>query len=420
MEGNVKKHAYSNMFYYRVAIRCIFSLAIVVGVVFFKWQISQFHGGEYIDLTTSINTITRKVLKSSGKLESQKLVLFYTPLFGRTPWPTIENDYQFTHWNNVPCKVQKCRISYDKQDLNTSDAVIFHGQDMDHLDLVELGKTVKHRTKQRWLFFLHENPLFFTKDLNTLKDVFNWTMTYKFDSDIFVPYSYYFPKTAAGYRANSRPRNYGGGKDRLVAWLVSHCGKQRDKLVRKLMNYIPVHVYGACAPSFSQNRICERRDASCRKTLRRYKFYLAFENSNCIDYITEKYWITSLQNDIVPVVLGGGNYSDRNLAVPGSFINVLDFVSVKDLADYLIMLDKNDKAYNEYFSWKNDYYVDFPSSWTCQLCAMLNNDSLPVKWYDYEYFKVFWGREYNCGFLDAQVDKLISEGNITNSRVTAV
>jgi hypothetical protein len=28
---------------------------------------------------------------------------------------------------------------------------------------------------------------------------------------------------------------------------------------------------------------------------RNYKFYLAFENSNCLDYITEKFWLNALK-----------------------------------------------------------------------------------------------------------------------------
>lgn len=40
----------------------------------------------------------------------------------------------------------------------------------------------------------------------------------------------------------------------------------------------------------------------------------------------------------------GGNYS--NLAIPGSYINALDFKTVKDLADYLHHLDKNKTAHN--------------------------------------------------------------------------
>ena len=39
----------------------------------------------------------------------------------------------------------------------------------------------------------------------------------------------------------------------------------------------------------------------------RYWFYLAFENTICNDYITEKFWRT-LDLKTVPIVMGGGNY----------------------------------------------------------------------------------------------------------------
>ena len=413
MIKDFKKQSFmSAKFFCRITLLLTFLLVTVVSLVFFNWQLNHFKRA-YTDLGREegkMNLKTTSVLQHPDKLRMPKLVLFYTSLFGRTPWRTIENDYQFNNWNNIPCAIRNCKISYDKNDLNRSDAVLFHGQDIDHLDVSKLSKTVKHRAKQRWIFFIHENPIFFTKDLDTLKDVFNWTMTYRLDSDIFVPYGYYFSKSSKnlGNKVNSGSQNYSQGKDKLVAWMVSHCGKQRDKLVTKLMEYIPVHVYGGCARKFSQNRTCYRMDKNCLETLRRYKFYLAFENANCVDYISEKYWITSLQNNIVPVVLGGGNYSNRNLAVPGSFINVMDFKTVKDLADYLVMLDRNDTAYNEYFSWKDLYYVDVPPSWTCQMCAMLNNNSLPIKSYDQEHFKKFWSRKSNCGFLDDKLDKIVS------------
>ena len=37
-------------------------------------------------------------------------------------------------------------------------------------------------------------------------------------------------------------------------------------------------------------------------------FYLAFENSKCDDYVTEKFFATA-KMDIVPIVMGGSNYS---------------------------------------------------------------------------------------------------------------
>lgn len=56
--------------------------------------------------------------------------------------------------------------------------------------------------------------------------------------------------------------------------------------------------------------------------MKRYKFYLLFENGNCVDYVTDKYWGPPLDLGIVPVVLGGAHY--KKIAIPGSYINVLD------------------------------------------------------------------------------------------------
>lgn len=59
---------------------------------------------------------------------------------------------------------------------------------------------------------------------------------------------------------------------------------------------------------------------------RDYKFYLAFENSLCHDYVTEKFYNALLFNT-VPVVYGGADY--ETLAPLGSFINVNKFSSGK-------------------------------------------------------------------------------------------
>lgn len=77
-----------------------------------------------------------------------------------------------------------------------------------------------------------------------------------------------------------------------------------------------------------------------------YKFYLAFENSICKDYFTEKLF-RMMKYDVVPIVYGNG-YEFNGLP-ESSYINALDFESIEALSKYLIYLNGNDTAYNEYF-----------------------------------------------------------------------
>ena len=69
--------------------------------------------------------------------------------------------------------------------------------------------------------------------------------------------------------------------------------------------------------------------------------------------------------------MGGANYTE--LAIPGSYINVLDFKTVKDLADYLHYLDRNSTAYNEYFKWRQKYRKITLQTF-CSFCEVLSSE----------------------------------------------
>lgn len=58
-------------------------------------------------------------------------------------------------------------------------------------------------------------------------------------------------------------------------------------MVKKLRKLIPVDVYGKCG-----KLKCQRSEwRKCKEMLDRdYKFYLSFENSLCLDYVTEKFY----------------------------------------------------------------------------------------------------------------------------------
>lgn len=319
--------------------------------------------------------IQQTKVRSSGSRAEEKRVLIYTPLFGEVPWQGLRNTFDFTHFRGEPCPITKCLLTYRHRVFSHTDIVVFHGQDMP--PVYELDELNARRPKgQIWVYVVLESPLN-TRDTYFFNDMFNWTMTYEGNSDIYLPYGS-FAVLQPGEKS-PHPKINVSNKDRLAVWTVSNCGGMRDLIVRKLQNHIRVDVFGNCGEDFYQPEVewesCERYTKECNNLLKRYKFQLALENGYCEDYVTEKYWGTPLNLGIVPVVLGGANYS--KLAIPGSYINVLDFDSVKALADYLAYLDKNDTAYMEYFSWRRKFRVDgflntaafnkhYP--WTCRLC----------------------------------------------------
>lgn len=163
---------------------------------------------------------------------------------------------------------------------------------------------------------------------------------------------------------------------KLAAWVVSNCQYQpsgRKEFVDELKNYIPIDIYGKCGTlnCTSLNGICED-PLSCYKVIGpNYKFYLAFENSLCEDYITEKFY-NALRFGMVPVVFGYGDYA--KVTPKSSYIDARSFESPKKLADYLLFLDSHPEEYLKYFEWRKSYMVNdvyyFEDAW-CTLCEKL-------------------------------------------------
>ncbi|EER17711.1 conserved hypothetical protein [Perkinsus marinus ATCC 50983] len=110
---------------------------------------------------------------------------------------------------------------------------------------------------------------------------------------------------------------------------------------------------------------------------RRFRFYLAFENSRCRWYITEKLWKVYKWQikgiPLVPIVLGAPKGDYEKLAPPGSFIHVDDFESPKALAGYLHYLMGNHSAFAEYLDWIKSYRILGQYYTDCLLCNAMNN-----------------------------------------------
>ena len=74
-----------------------------------------------------------------------------------------------------------------------------------------------------------------------------------------------------------------------------------------------------------------------------YKFYLAFENSNCQDYITEKFFNPLRRGDMIPVVMGASKDA-YNLYGPQVYTimciiiyTIMNFIIINLSRDHLYM-----------------------------------------------------------------------------------
>ena len=234
----------------------------------------------------------------------------------------------------------------------------------------------KRPVDQPWIFYSLESPINIPKHSKIYqneywKNAMNWSMTYRVDSDINKPYGYLIKRTVP------ITRNYSAifkRKTKMAAWIVSHCPTEslREVFVKQLQEHgFEVDVYGDCGKQLTEDR--------GELINRKYKFYLSFENSLCKDYITEKFFLY-YQFDAIMIVRGGADYS--TLLPNDTFIDTSNFNSIKDLANYLLMVGSSEVHFTDYMKKKEKYFSETSRNVPyCNLCKMLNNIHLNRKSY---------------------------------------
>ncbi|KAI9558733.1 hypothetical protein GHT06_015522 [Daphnia sinensis] len=345
------------------------------------------------NLTFNLQKIYRILLKIIKRRDNKTILIWNSPnrietaAFGLGHEPFVQHG----------CEVSTC-VVFDNTSvlpLEDYDAIIVNIQ-----ELWKIGMPSFNRQKhQRLVFLTQESPTTLPYiEYHLVENLFNWTMSYKLNSDVLLLYGRIRPGPKAPTNLADThkmmeemhlqsARNYAANKTRQVVWMASHCNTKslRETYVRELSKFISVDVYGGCG-----NFSCDRNGThwlshpECYDKLEaEYKFYLSFENSICTDYATEKFF-EILKRRMIPVVYGGANYSA--IAPHHSYINVLDFETPEKLAQYLRFLDENDMFYNEYFWWKEHYQVEagvdqMARHGFCDLCKKLHQEEEVIKYY---------------------------------------
>ncbi|KAL2764207.1 3-galactosyl-N-acetylglucosaminide 4-alpha-L-fucosyltransferase FUT3 [Daubentonia madagascariensis] len=258
-----------------------------------------------------------------------------------------------------------CHLTANRKVYPRADGVIVHHWDVMYNPKVQLPQSPRP-PGQRWVWFNMEPPLN-TLQLKAMDGHFNLTMSYRSDSDIFMPYGWLEPWP--GQPAHALVNL--SAKTELVAWVVSSWrpDSARVRYYQTLQAHLKVDVYGRNHKPLPKGALMQQ--------LARYKFYLAFENSQHRDYITEKLWRNAMEAGAVPVVLGPSRSNYERFLPPEAFIHVDDFQSPRDLARYLQALDKDHARYLSYFRWRETLRPR-SFSWAlafCKACWHLQQES---------------------------------------------
>jgi len=264
-------------------------------------------------------------------------ILYYTPFFN-IPL-TEENGF-------VPALAEDlCEVTTDHTRFEEADAVVFHLPNLKKLPVVP------KRPGQLWVSLSMEPDALYPWQADPLfTKVFDLRMSFHLHADVRVPYF-----SSADTSFLRRP---GKWKYRWApaVYFASNSDDHNGRRVRveELMKHLKVDSYGASL----RNRHL-RKDQGRRtklKTISRYAFNLAFENSNEPDYVSEKVY-DSLIAGTVPVYFGAPNVEEF---LPGKncVIKAADFSSPRELADYLRFASRNSAEYRKYLAWKNEPFQE--------------------------------------------------------------
>lgn len=268
-------------------------------------------------------------MSCSRKLE----ILYYTPYFRQTVMEAIGFAPRLAE--------DLCVVTLDHSRLADADAVLFHIPDFRSFPAAK-------RAGQLWVAMSMESDVNYPLqcDPGFMRN-FDISMNFRRSSD--VPMLYFDPSHITLLKTPPKPKT----RQAHAVYFASNdlARNNRYQLVGELMEHIRVDSYGK-----SQNNCKIDSDDTGRmtklQTIAEYKFYLAFENSNSIDYVSEKMY-DGLIAGTVPVYLGAPNV-DEYLPGNGCIIKVSDFSSAADLARHLLELSDDRPAYAKYFAWKNE------------------------------------------------------------------
>lgn len=359
-------------------------ILLIICVIFWTnvvIELDSAHRGHV--LVTSENILYENVSyftvldKKEVARKNSPTILLYSTFFGEMKWYE-ESKHVFSSVCN-----NSCTLTNNKSQISIADAIVFHLADITWQGQALTGFKFSFPTyrsaDQVWILYNLEPMTMIWGDMTAWQGLFNWTMSYMRSSDVYTPYGIARKLTDA--QISDKPNDktlknfdfFGAKSQEGAIAVISHCtdDARRYRVIGELKKYLNVKVFGRCGD------VCPDGYQSCNKLLGDYKFYIAFENSDCNDYVSEKYW-RSLIREQIPLVAWKLNMD--GIVIPGSYINVYDFANIEAAGRYIANVGRNRTLYNSYFRWRFTHTLENTNGW-CNLCDTLRKAQMPRKVY---------------------------------------
>eukprot|EP00899_Mesostigma_viride_P012486 jgi/Mesvir1/21238/Mv06671-RA.1 len=150
-------------------------------------------------------------------------------------------------------------------------------------------------------------------------------------------------------------------KIKAIVTVNSNCHTKnlREVLVKRLMDRFKVHSYGHCLKN-RKVKIPAHIPATNIPLYKKYRFCIAMENSNTVDYVTEKVYET-LAAGCLPLYMGAPNIQEfLPYNVSRMIVDRRSFATEGEYFAEIQRLMHDDEAYEEYMAWKKDAWGGKP------------------------------------------------------------
>ena len=354
---------FAELYFYLRPVFLIFLGINSFKILFRKWEI-------ILTLYQMFYFINFKLNSKINYVPDDSLFLFASTWFDGFDVNSCLNDPRFD--------TENFRISSSfSKDFQNAKVVVFHPYDFNFKHLP------RERPKGQLWVWLNLEPPKYVKYLGKTNGHFNYTASYKTNSDIFLPYGYFIEKP--NFTFHNKYLKPFDQRNHSVCWIVSNWKSTfRNSYYEKLKEFINIDVYTGLPRDKNIYNKCEH--------LSQCKFYLSFENSNHSDYITEKLWYNAYQCGAIPIVLGTvkSDYLKQNIP-SDSIIHVDDFSSPEELANYIRRVENNMTLYESYFNWRKGRDIYFEDSFGTYYCRVVDyirkyqpkphKDNLTADWF---------------------------------------